>query len=569
MKRVWTTTPPAGTPIDWDNDLTEGLVAVAVPWEVLPIDPVTGARYTYNPGSYNNPPPIIRPGAYGGLGWYLGSQQQYAIIDLPHVAKNVNAYFELITVVDNLLGSNQAFAGEGIQDASVGTAATSGVAYPHGYINGVAVTGTTAITDRARHTIGVAAIPSVGTSVWLDGVVCGTTTSTPFHNGGAQSLATSGGTGGQTIYQDMLYSGLVLTESKRLRLTENPWQIFHKRRRFYSIASGGTLTNLTGTSAVTFGQGGALTGAGALAGTSALNFSAASTLAGLGALLGSSAITFTASGSMGAPGLMIGSASVSFGASGELRATGTLTGSCAVTSTASATLRGAAALRAASAITSGTSATLSGHGALQAASAITADASGTLAGHGALTGSSGATFSGTATLAAAGTLHGTTAIVFSATLTPPVGFLTGVARYTIGRQLARNFTVWRTTQRTFTVRRSQIRVFEVNSMSLRFPVKGPLETVPLTFDFSADLPSGVTLSGTPALTVTCTEGADSNPSAILSGAAAFNSTSTGVVQAAANGEDGCEYTLVCTCPTTQSNLTLTLVGILPVRANLN
>ncbi len=154
-------------------------------------------------------------------------------------------------------------------------------------------------------------------------------------------------------------------------------------------------------------------------------------------------------------------------------------------------------------------------------------------------------------------------------LSAPVGILSGDPRYTIRRQIARNFTVWRSIRRTFTVRRSQIRVFEVNSMSLRFPVKGPLETVPLTFDFSADLPSGVTLSGTPTLTVTCTEGADSNPSAILSGAAAFNSASTGVVQAAANGEDGCEYTVVCTCATTQSNLTLTLVGILPVRANLN
>lgn len=141
--------------------------------------------------------------------------------------------------------------------------------------------------------------------------------------------------------------------------------------------------------------------------------------------------------------------------------------------------------------------------------------------------------------------------------------------YTIRRQLARNFSVWRDQRRIFAVHRIRVRVFEVNSVSLRFPVKGPAESVPLTFDFSADLPSGVTLTGAPTLSIECTEGVDANAANVIAGAKAFNAANTGVVQDAAGGVDGCEYTITCTSPTTQANLTLSLVGILPVRANLN
>ena len=106
-------------------------------------------------------------------------------------------------------------------------------------------------------------------------------------------------------------------------------------------------------------------------------------------------------------------------------------------------------------------------------------------------------------------------------------------------------------------------------MSLRFPVKGPAESVPLTFDFSADLPSGISLTGVPALSIECTEGVDPNAPNVIAGSYAFNAGSTQVVQDSTGGLDGCEYTITCTSPTTQANLTLSLVGILPVRANLN
>lgn len=102
-------------------------------------------------------------------------------------------------------------------------------------------------------------------------------------------------------------------------------------------------------------------------------------------------------------------------------------------------------------------------------------------------------------------------------------------------------------------------------MSIQFPIKGLSEKVPLTFDFTADLPSGVTLTGTPTLTVSVTTGADASPSDILNGSAGFNSASTQVIQGVQGGLNGVGYTITCTCPTTQSNLTLTLVGLLQVR----
>ncbi len=550
--RVWTTQPPAGTPIDWDSPLSEGLIFCA-----------SGPRFIDSVGSsvQTKPPGLVTPD--GPLGMCLYSPSA------GHQAEWNPAY-----VIKALTGSSQYSAltyADGPSSSWDGRGTNSDILRLNGFLtNFQGLNGNNfwaawwnsggtgpfeahcPFTPSGRTVLSVAADLSADVFEWSQNgsypvssssgakgvlgasttspLVCGGSTTTEFFNG---------------------YIGLVALWKRKLapqesqRLGHNPWQIFHKRRRFYSIASGGTAGNLTGSSAVTFGQAGTLTGSGALAGTSALTFSGTSTLSGLGALLGSSAISFTASGSLVAPGLMVGSASVSFGGAGELHATGTLTGSSAVTSAASATLRGAGALAAVGAITSG--------------------ASGTLAGHGALSGSSGATFSGTATLAATGALHGTTAIVFTATLTPPVGFLTGVPRYTIRRPLARNFTLARANGRVFTAARAFIRTFTVTSMSIQFPIKGTAEKVPLTFDFTNDLPSGVTLSGTPTVTVALAAGTDSRPSSILNGAAGFNSASTQVIQPVQGGINGCDYLLTATCATTQSNLTLTLIGQLPVR----
>lgn len=239
MRRVWTSLPPIGTPLDGDSDLCQGLVGLAVPWQLLPVDPVTGLFFTFDPGTYGNPYPILNIGKYGP-GWYLGPNNAYSGFNSGG-NENYTNRFELIVTVDNLSGSDQKFCTESVQGAGVGTAATSGVAYPYGVINTLSVTGTTPITDNLKHTIGVASNYSTGTVVWIDGYIDGSTTSTPFHNGGSDTFGIAGGTGGQHIYIAALYN-TVLTQSQRLRFSDNPWQIFHRRRRAYSLITGSTIS---------------------------------------------------------------------------------------------------------------------------------------------------------------------------------------------------------------------------------------------------------------------------------------------------------------------------------------
>ena len=239
MRRVWTSLPPIGTPLDGDSDLCQGLVGLAVPWQLLPVDPVTGLFFTFDPGTYGNPYPILNIGKYGP-GWYLGPNNTYSGFNSGG-NENYTNRFELIVTVDNLSGSDQKFCTESVQGAGVGTAATSGVAYPYGVINTLSVTGTTPITDNLKHTIGVASNYSTGTVVWIDGYIDGSTTSTPFHNGGSDTFGIAGGTGGQHIYIAALYN-TVLTQSQRLRFSDNPWQIFHRRRRAYSLITGSTIS---------------------------------------------------------------------------------------------------------------------------------------------------------------------------------------------------------------------------------------------------------------------------------------------------------------------------------------
>lgn len=102
-------------------------------------------------------------------------------------------------------------------------------------------------------------------------------------------------------------------------------------------------------------------------------------------------------------------------------------------------------------------------------------------------------------------------------------------------------------------------------MALRFNIKDPAESVPLTFDFSPGLPSGVTLNGSPNVGVTTFAGTDGNPAALLNGAVGFDATLSKVVQPVTAGLNNCDYEWVVTCPTTNPYLTLTIVAILSVR----
>jgi len=95
---------------------------------------------------------------------------------------------------------------------------------------------------------------------------------------------------------------------------------------------------------------------------------------------------------------------------------------------------------------------------------------------------------------------------------------------------------------------------------MQWPTKDPGETFVVDFDYSQM--SGVgTLTGTPVVTVTMTYGIDSNPSAILSGAAYLNGNI--VYQVVQGGQSGCIYHLSCSA-TDNNGMTFVVSADLPV-----
>lgn len=94
----------------------------------------------------------------------------------------------------------------------------------------------------------------------------------------------------------------------------------------------------------------------------------------------------------------------------------------------------------------------------------------------------------------------------------------------------------------------------------------PGEKNVLSFNLSAGLPAGVTLTGTPAVTASTYIGTDTNPSAILNGSASLDSTSTIVLVPAAVVNDQNQYLISVICGTTNPDIVLGLAAVLPVNS---
>lgn len=141
-------------------------------------------------------------------------------------------------------------------------------------------------------------------------------------------------------------------------------------------------------------------------------------------------------------------------------------------------------------------------------------------------------------------LYGRVSLIASASLQ----YLVGGPRYIVKQQRARNFTVTST------------------SMRFRFDIKAPSENVLLTFDFSPDLATGETLTGSPTVGFATSYGVDGAPAAIANGAASFDVTAAKVIVPVQAGLALCDYDVTVTVQTTNANKKLTLIGTLPVRA---
>ena len=93
----------------------------------------------------------------------------------------------------------------------------------------------------------------------------------------------------------------------------------------------------------------------------------------------------------------------------------------------------------------------------------------------------------------------------------------------------------------------------------------PDEQVVITFDFSAALDAGETLSGSIATSVTAVLGNDAAPAAILNGVAACDNTSTRVLQPVKGGLPDHDYAIKVVCVTSNPQKVLALVAHLPIR----
>ena len=95
-----------------------------------------------------------------------------------------------------------------------------------------------------------------------------------------------------------------------------------------------------------------------------------------------------------------------------------------------------------------------------------------------------------------------------------------------------------------------------------FPVIRPSQGIILTFDFSQNLPIGITLQGTPTVTATVDFGQDDNPSNIISSSLLNGSQ---IFVAIAGCQPDTDYLISVSCGTTSPSINRQLSRILPVR----
>ena len=99
----------------------------------------------------------------------------------------------------------------------------------------------------------------------------------------------------------------------------------------------------------------------------------------------------------------------------------------------------------------------------------------------------------------------------------------------------------------------------------RFENKDPSEKIVLTFNFSAGLTDGETLSGTATASATLAFGYDVTPSAVLNGPPAIDSTQKLVLVPVQGGIADCDYIIKVVVPTSNPTKVLALSALLPVR----
>jgi hypothetical protein len=168
---------------------------------------------------------------------------------------------------------------------------------------------------------------------------------------------------------------------------------------------------VAGTSTLTLGQTGAVTGKGATAGSSALSFGQSSAVTGKGATSGTSALTL--------------------GQTATVSGTGTIAGTSPLSFTALWTVSAATAVSGTSALSFSQSAVVGGSGLLAGTSPLALGQTGAITGKGAASGTSSITFGQTSAVTGTGSVAGSSPITFAASWSSP-GSMAGTSALTFG-----------------------------------------------------------------------------------------------------------------------------------------
>lgn len=99
----------------------------------------------------------------------------------------------------------------------------------------------------------------------------------------------------------------------------------------------------------------------------------------------------------------------------------------------------------------------------------------------------------------------------------------------------------------------------------RFDAKHPSALLVLTYDFSAQLAVGETLTGTPTVGIAVNYGTDASPNSVINGAANVDVTGKLVLVPVKAGVDQCDYLITVSCASTNSQKAPAMNAILPVR----
>ena len=244
--RVWTTQPPAGTPIDWDSPLAQGLSFLQLGAHARDL---TKGRV----GTSTNTPPQagVTGGAVGYVGVQTGCFQYGSSAEIIVPGSSSSTIMTVVSLQDPIkanggaLGTTDTSWDSGLRFGGAGNIyldATSSATVSYAPTGGL-----TTMVGRAT--------PIIGT---YDGV---TATLYPGSARLAVSAAHTGtyasgqefailNRGGNTNTAYQLYLATTLMNAVWLRplhleqvarLLANPWQLYWKRRRTYSIAAGGTI----------------------------------------------------------------------------------------------------------------------------------------------------------------------------------------------------------------------------------------------------------------------------------------------------------------------------------------